>query len=276
MSAQAALAAQFHALHHAPAPLVLPNAWDAGSAVIFAQAGFAALGTTSAGIAYAQGRPDGAADLAATLAVLTSMRQRVAVPLTADIESGYGAAVAATRAVIGAGAVGINLEDGLPDGAGLTPLAEQCALVRAVAALKTELGVPFFINARIDTFWLELGTAETRLPQVVERGQALIAAGADGLFVPGRLAAPTLRALAAAFPVPLNVLPQPDASIAELAALGAARISLGSGAVRAALGLVHALAHALRTDASLALVERWAPPYAAVNAWFAAAPVPAD
>lgn len=254
-AAQAAQARRFHDLHAAPELLVLPNAWDAGSAVIFEQAGFRAIGTTSAGIAHGLGQPDGQRiPLAELLAVQSRIVQRIGVPLSVDIETGYGddpAEVLATvEAVIAGGAVGINIEDGVTAGADgnprLTDRATQSDLVHAIHGAKEGTGVPFVINARTDGYWLGLGDAEDRLASAIARGNAYLEAGADCVFVPGNLTSEVIDSLVREIDGPLNVIaaratPTPR----ELADLGVARLSVGSGPARASFGLVRRIAREL-------------------------------
>ena len=185
--------------------------------------------------------------------------------------SGYGAnsaqVVATVRQVIAAGAVGINLEDGLSDAeAALIPLDEQCSRIQALAALKTELDIPFFINARTDVYWLSLGDDVKRLAAALQRAAAYIAAGADGIFVPGQLDPVIIRNLVDLLGAPLNVLASPtNLPIAELQALGVSRLSLGSGPVRAVLGLTQKIAAELRQQGTLTSMIDFATPYDVMN-----------
>ncbi|MEU8264527.1 isocitrate lyase/phosphoenolpyruvate mutase family protein [Micromonospora sp. NPDC048999] len=230
-------ALHFHSLHVPGEPLVLVNAWDAASARIVAAAGARAVATTSAGVAWSLGAPDGDA-LGRDAAVDLVRRVVAAVPLpvTADIESGYGDTadeVAGTiAAVIAAGAVGVNVEDARHGGA--TPLREvddQCDRLAAVRSAADRAGIPLFVNARVDTFLRGAGG----IAETVARARAYLAAGADGVFVPGTVDPGTLAALVEAIPAPLNVLAGPGAPpVPELAKLGVARVSLGSSVAQAA------------------------------------------
>lgn len=271
---QQALARQFRQLHRSSRLLVLPNAWDAGSAVIFERAGFDAIGTTSAGIAYSLGYPDGEqVGFAEVLECVGRILKRITVPLTVDMETGYGSkieqVVENVRRVIALGAVGINLEDGLSSPSPrLTKQAEQCALLQALSGLKTRLDVPFVINARTDVYWLGVGDPARRLDLALERVRAYAAAGADGVFVPGRLNRETIQALSTELEIPLNVIAAPDGpSVNELESLGVARLSLGSGPVRAALGLTQTIAQELK-HGSFESLNQHALPYDAANALF--------
>ncbi|MFC7136228.1 isocitrate lyase/PEP mutase family protein [Halobaculum litoreum] len=244
------------ALHTAgDGPLVLPNAWDAGSAVIFADAGFDAIGTTSAGIAAAQGVPDGEhLSREAMLAVVERIANAVSVPVTADIEAGYGdtpAEVADTvRATVDAGAVGVNLEDGTGDpDRPLADTAAHAAVIRAARAAADAADVPVVVNGRTDVFWLGVGDEATRLERAVERANAYAEAGADCLFVPGVTDTETIGALVDRLDAPLNVLGGPGAPpVDALAAAGVARVSVGSGPMRATLGLLREIAGELHDE----------------------------
>ena len=242
-------AQRFRDLHTAPELLLLPNAWDAGSAVIFERAGFPAIGTTSAGIAYSLGRPDGERlSLDDLLAVQEHIARRISVPLSVDVETGYAEDPAAVAAnvdrVITAGAVGINIEDGRTSEAPvLADLDRHCAIIRTLAALRRSTGIPFVINARTDSYWLGLGDERERLERSIARGNAYLEAGADCVFVPGRLARDTIATLVGELAGPLNVIAAPSCPPpAELEEMRVARLSLGSGPARAAYGLIRKIA----------------------------------
>ncbi|MER5511996.1 isocitrate lyase/phosphoenolpyruvate mutase family protein [Streptomyces sp. NPDC002766] len=239
----------FRALHVPGAPLVLPNAWDAMSARVVAEAGAAAVATTSAGLAWALGAADGdRLDRDTALAAVARMAASVGVPVSADIESGYAkdpAGVADTvRAVIEAGAVGVNIEDALhePAAGPLRPVAEQAERIAAAREAADAEGVPLFVNARIDTFLRAGGEVDRTL----ERAAAFLAAGADGVFVPGAVDPETIGVLAAGIDAPLNVLAGPGAmSVTELASLGVARVSVGSELAQAAYAVAQGAAREL-------------------------------
>jgi 2-methylisocitrate lyase-like PEP mutase family enzyme len=219
----------FRDLHVPGDPLVLVNVWDAAGARIVETAGGAAIATTSAGVAWGQGYPDGdAMDLDAAVAVVERIAAVVSVPVTADIEKGYGDVGATVRRIRAAGAVGVNLEDGVN--------AQPGRIAEARAA-----GPDLFINARIDTFLAGVGG----LDETLERAAAYLAAGADGIFVPGVTDPATVGALVEGIAAPVNVMAGPGApTIPELAKLGVARISLGSAVAQAAYGLVRRAAEA--------------------------------
>ncbi|MFF2363198.1 isocitrate lyase/phosphoenolpyruvate mutase family protein [Streptomyces sp. NPDC058122] len=237
------------ALHVPGRPLVLANVWDAVSARIVEDAGAAAVATTSAGLAWTLGAADGdRLDREDALAAVARITAAVRVPVSADIESGYASDATGVgdtvRAVLAAGAVGVNIEDALyEEGAGpLRPTAEQAERVAAVRAAADAAEVPLFVNARIDTFLRGAGGVE----ETLERAAAFLAAGADGVFVPGTVDPATVKALVEGIEGPLNILVGPGApSVDELAALGVARISAGSSIAAAAHGLVRRAAREL-------------------------------
>jgi 2-methylisocitrate lyase-like PEP mutase family enzyme len=234
-------AKEFARLHRRGVPLLLANAWDVGSAVAIAEAGAAAIATTSAGVAWSLGVPDGA-DLGAERAALAVGRivAAVSVPVSADIEAGYGSRpedVAATvEAVIRAGAVGVNLEDRVP-GAGLLEPAEQAERLAAARATAARLGLPLWINARTDVYLAGVGPAEQRVELTLERAAAYAASGADSLFVPGLVELDEISRLATG-PLPITIMVWDGAPVvSELAAAGVVRISLGSAVAQAAYSL---------------------------------------
>jgi len=251
---QARHAEIFASLHKRGDPLLLPNAWDVASAITIADAGAKAIATTSAGVAWSLGVPDAAglgADRAA--AVIERITAAVPVPVSADIEAGYGPApdaVAATvTAVVQAGAVGINLED--RSGREVTPLfepAEQAERLAAARIAADRLNVPLWINARTDLFLAGAGRAEERLDAALQRAAAYAAAGADSLFVPGLTDLDAITELAAG-PLPVAMMVWDGApTVAELTAAGAVRISLGSAIAQAAYAVAARATTELLTD----------------------------
>jgi 2-methylisocitrate lyase-like PEP mutase family enzyme len=255
----------FHGLHR-EGLLILPNAWDAGSARLIESLGAQAVATTSAGVAWAHGHADGHhLPVPALLATIAEMARVLRVPLSADAEGGYADDLVAVEETLGrvieAGAVGVNLEDG----SGTPDLL--CAKVERAKRAGQRLGVDLFVNARTDVYLRALVGAERRVEETLARAARYRAAGADGLFVPGVTAAAEIRTIASAAGLPLNVLARPGLPpAAELQALGVRRLSAGSGVVLAALG--HAAARTtafLRTGASEPLAEG-AATYADTNA----------
>jgi 2-methylisocitrate lyase-like PEP mutase family enzyme len=238
-------------LHRPGRPLVLVNAWDPGSARVVAGAGAAAVATGSAGVAFALGRPDGERrSREEMLAGGGAVASAVTLPVTADMEAGYGSTpddVAETMGlVLAAGAVGVNLEDVDPAGAhdALVDLDAQRARIRAARERADHEGVHLVVNARCDVYLARVGAADARLATAVERGNAYLEAGADCVFVPSVTDAPTIAALVSGIHGPVNVLAAPGSPpVAELADLGVARISVGSWPARAAITLLSRIAH---------------------------------
>jgi len=232
----------FHALHHGGRILVLPNAWDAASARIFELAGAPAVATTSSGLAASLGYPDGERiPCELVLGAVRRITATVAIPLSVDFERGYAespAQVAANvQAVIDAGAVGINLEDGMQDP---RLVVEKMAAIRALPAAR-ELG--FFVNARTDVFLRGKESAAEQLAEAIRRLQAYEAAGADGLFAPGLAGPDAIAQVVAAVHLPLNVMAFAGVPPAkELERLGVARVSVGAGPMRATLALTRRIA----------------------------------
>lgn len=254
-------ALKFRALHVPGRPLLLPNAWDVASARIVESAGAAAVATTSAGVAWDLGAADGdrlGRDRA--LGALAGIAAAVGVPVSADIESGYAAdpaGVADTvREVLAAGAVGVNIEDALYEGealyegaAPLRTVAGQVERIAAARAAADAAGVPLFVNARIDTYLRGAGEPADRVGLTLERAAAYLAAGADGIFVPGAVDPGTVKALVAGVDGPLNVMAGHGApSVAEFAGLGVARISVGAGIAQAAHAVVRRAARELLAE----------------------------
>jgi 2-methylisocitrate lyase-like PEP mutase family enzyme len=229
---------------HEDGILVLPNAWDAGSAAMIAAAGAQVIATTSAGVSWSLGCPDGQ-NLSRPQAVEAVARivNAVDLPVTADIEGGYGSdpgAVAATvAAMIGAGAVGINVEDSGAPGGALFDAAAQAARIRAARVAAADAGLPeLVINARTDVFLFGIGAPEGRLDDVLARAAAYAEAGADSLFVPGLLDLGTLATLTGKVSLPVNVMAGPGApDVAALRAAGVRRVSLGQAITQAAYTL---------------------------------------
>lgn len=227
----------FSAMHRTNTMFVLPNAWDVGSAYIFEKQGFGAVATSSAGIAYALGYPDGEdISFADLLYVVKNIAGRVEIPLSVDFERGYSENVQEVKAnakqLLLAGAVGVNIEDGLSDGT-LSHLAEQLEKIKALAELRQELDIEFVINARTCAYWLNVASDEEKLKIACERGNEFAKAGADCVFVPGAIDPITVAKLVDNIKAPLNIiLNNVFNDFAELEKLGVRRLSLGSGPVR--------------------------------------------
>ena len=264
-------AEQLRALHRTPPILVLPNAWDAASARLIEAEGFRAIATTSAGVAAALGYPDGGiVPSNEMIEAVARIARSVKVPVTADIEHAYAATPNAVAdvvlRVIAAGAVGINLEDCVPGATELEPLALQIDKIKSIIKASTTAGVRVVINARTDGFLRGFGDPETRLGVAIERGKAFLEAGADCVFVPGVRDAATIGALVKGIGGPINVLAvEGSPSINELEALGVARVSLGSGPMRATLGLLRDIVRELKAAGTYATFTRNAMSFNDVN-----------
>jgi 2-methylisocitrate lyase-like PEP mutase family enzyme len=240
---QIARAETFRKLHDGSKLLVLPNAWDVASARLYEAAGFSAIATTSAGVAWTLGYPDGENMSRQTmLEVVRRIAGRVSLPVTADMVAGFGHRPEDTaetvRGVIAAGAVGLNLEDSTGDPHNpLVDVALHVDKIRAAREAAAAAGVPIVVNARTDVFLAAVGALETRLDHAIRRANAYRQAGADSLFVPGVQDSETIGRLARSIAGPLNVLARAGIpSLSELARLGVARVSVGSGPMLAALG----------------------------------------
>ncbi len=241
-------ALHFRSLHDSRHPLALANAWDVASALVIEAAGAQAIATTSAGVAWSLGFADGdRLERARALSVIAAIANAVEVPVTADIEGGYGDSAAdlakTVDGVLEAGAVGINIEDGSRSAA---ELASRIVAARRAA---DQGGVPLFINARTDVFLAGIGAPERRVAETLARANQYVDAGADGIFVPGVVDAETIAAFVAAIPVPVNVMAGAGApNVSELGLLGVARVSLGSGVAQAAYAVAQRAAEELLAD----------------------------
>ncbi|HYZ16811.1 MAG TPA: isocitrate lyase/phosphoenolpyruvate mutase family protein [Candidatus Acidoferrum sp.] len=262
----------FKALHRRGDPLVLPNAWDAVSARLFEMAGFPAVATTSAGVAYALGYADGEqVDVDEMIAAIRRIVRSVRVFVTADVEAGYGGSIddllAIMERVRATGVVGVNVEDwDVRTGA---PFPLDTARAR-IAAIKDRFGDALFLNARTDLYLQEVGDPATRFDAVVERLRAFVDAGADGVFVPGVSDGATIARLAGAVDAPLNILAgTATPAVAELAALRVGRVSVGSWPIRRVMGEVRAIAAELAEKGTFEFTrDAHTIPYAEMNALF--------
>lgn len=265
----------FRAMHVSGDVLVLPNVWDVASARIVEEAGFPAIATTSAGIAFTQGFPDGQKIPAERMFVaIAEIARAVRVPATADVEAGYGNspqdAARTARVAIEAGAVGINFEDATGDAANpLVELPLQLEKIRAIREAAAAGDVPLVLNARTDVYLLQVGDPAGRYDETVRRLAAFRDAGADCVFAPGLRDPAIIGRLVADLRCPVNILAVPGSpTVAELAALGVRRISLGSGPMRAALGVLRRLAVEVKTRGTYSAMEG-APMHAEMNAMLA-------
>ena len=235
----AARAEQLRALHHGAQPLLLPNAWDAASARAVVEAGFPAVATTSSGVAASLGWPDGQqVPPDEMFAAVARIARAVEAPVTADIEGGYGLPPEAlVERLLGAGAVGCNLEDSDHGRPGtLLDAEDQARRIAAVKAAARAAGVDVVLNARIDVVLREVGEPEGRLPETIRRARLYVQAGADCVFPIVVKDEASIRTLLDAVTTPLNILALPGAPAASrLGEMGVARISFGGGLHKAAM-----------------------------------------
>ena len=245
-------ASLFMQMHQRAGLFVLPNAWSAGSASVFEKEGFEAVATSSAGVAYDLGYPDGE-DITLDDLVLCVERivRRVGIPVSVDFERGYGEnirdVVHNAKRVLLCGAVGLNIEDGRHDGT-LDPLEEMLGKISALSELKKELDLDFVINARTCTYWLDVADDATKLKIAIERGQAFRDAGADCIFIPGAMEQGTVQQLVQNIKAPVNVILNPVFhDVQKLEAIGVKRLSIGSGAVRSVFNHLIRLADDLKS-----------------------------
>src|SRR5712671_3583768 len=252
---QAQQAELFRSKHRGPALLLLPNAWDAMSARVFVAAGFDAIATTSGGLAWSLGYADGEQAPWSEVVAATARIVRVAqVPVTADIEAGYGetpdAVMVSVAEIIQAGAVGVNLEDGTPRGAvPIRSVADAADRIRAAREAARAAAVPIVINGRTDLYLRNIGDEASRFEESVERGKAYLAAGADCVYPIGLRDPATIGRLVKALAAPVNINVRAGSpSVAELEALGVARASTASQVALMAMSVTRQIAEELRTS----------------------------
>ena len=268
MVQQQVKAAAFRGLHTGKEILLLPNAWDVASARVIEESGSKAIATTSAGIAFSLGYPDGQKiPRDEMISVIARIVKAVKIPVTADVEAGYGNtaedAARTARAVLDAGAVGMNLEDAA--GAALVDLPLQLEKIRAVREMASRLRIMLVLNARTDAYLLHIGDPGKRYDETLRRLSAFREAGADCVFAPGLKDASTIGRLVADLKCPLNILSGPGSpSLPELSKLGVARVSLGSSTMRATLGYLRRIAEELKTAGTYSKLED-APSHAEMN-----------
>ena len=255
--------------------LVLPNAWDAASATLAVAAGAAALATTSGGVAWSLGRADGErAGRDEMLAAAARITAAVPVPVTVDIEGGYGSSpdevAGAVLEAVRAGAAGVNLEDSRSTDGTLYTADEQAARLRSARAAARAAGLSeLVLNARTDVYLFGIGEPDGRLADVLTRATAYAAAGADSLFVPGLLDLDVLAELCTASPLPVNVMAGPGApSVAELAAVGVRRVTVGTSIAQAAYSVAFRATAELLRDGTFGAVAG-ALDFGTVNGMFA-------
>jgi 2-methylisocitrate lyase-like PEP mutase family enzyme len=242
--------------HHDKEILVLLNSWDAGSSKLIEAVGYKAIATTSMGIAASFGYPDSQViQLSEMLDTITRIVNSVQVPVTVDIEAGYGnnldEIVESVKKVIATGIVGINIEDSIDLNPVLIDEMEFCERISAIRALSNSLGFHLLINARTDSFYTSAGAPEAKLSESIKRGNKYREAGADCIFVQPVWQRETIATLVKEIDAPINILANPGIgggvppSVRELQDLGVARLSLGSGLMKATLALIKKVADEL-------------------------------
>jgi 2-methylisocitrate lyase-like PEP mutase family enzyme len=249
---QAAKAEAFRALHRGPRLLLMANAWDAITARLFEAEGFGAVATTSGGVAWALGYADGeAAPWDEVVGQTARIARAVAVPVTADIEAGFGATPDAVARSIGdiirAGAVGVNLEDGMPGPTPIRVLDDAVARIRAAREAARSAGVPIVINARNDLYLKQIGDEASRFDEAVARGRAYLAAGADCFYPITLRDTGTIGRLVQALKAPININVRAGfPSVAELEALGVARVTTATQLTLMALAATRQVAREIK------------------------------
>jgi 2-methylisocitrate lyase-like PEP mutase family enzyme len=278
-SDQIALANVFRKMHQSPPALLVPNAWDAVSARLFEESGFRAVATTSGGLAWALGYPDGeGAPWVEVVAATRRIVRVVNVPVSADIEAGFGVTptdiLSNVREMIAAGVVGINIEDSDLRAKGtLRPIEDAVERVRAARCAANESGVPLLQNARTYVFHHNVGEANDRLAEAYERARAYLKAGADCIFLFGHPELEVVAEMAKSIKAPINIVGRAGMpGMVELERLGVARVSTASGPSMVALSAVRNIARALfetrQFDSLISDVKR-----ADLQKWFAEKPL---
>lgn len=268
MRIQAEKAEQFRKLHHGPQMLLLANAWDVASARILEECGHPAIATSSAAVAYSLGYPDGQRiSRGEMLDVVSRIAHAVRIPVTADLEAGYGTTpkdmAETVKAAIEAGAIGMNLEDVTGDDeTSQVPIPLQVEKIRTIRETAKSIAVPFVLNARTDVYLMPIGPEATRFERTVERLRAYRDAGADCLFVPGLYDRDTIAKLVKAVEAPVNILATTACPpLTDLEKIGVARVSAGSGIMRAAMGAVQRIAKEMLEARSCQTMFAGAMPY---------------
>jgi 2-methylisocitrate lyase-like PEP mutase family enzyme len=244
VSSQAAKADEFRSLHDRRNVLVLPNAWDVPSARVFEDEGFPAVATSSAGLMVSLGYQDGE-DIPPRefVSAVERIARVLSVPLSADVVGGFGdspeGVARSVRAVVGAGAVGINIEDFVHTTKKLLPMETQTARLRALVRLRKALEVPFVINARTDALRFGLGGENAKLEEAIRRAEAYRDVGADCVYPMGLTDRASISRFVKALDFPVNVMVRKGLPpVTELKKLGVARVSFGPSASYAAMGLL--------------------------------------
>jgi len=277
MREQGRKAEQLRKLHQGPKILVFPNAWDVASARVLEDLGYPAIATSSAAVAFCLGYPDGQIITRdEMLDMVGRIARAVRVPVTADMEAGYGTTMEdmaeTAKATVHAGAVGLNLEDVTGEHEdSQVELSLQVEKIRTIREVSASLGVSLVINARTDIYLMPIGPEATRFDRTVERLRAYRQAGADCLFVPGLVDRNTIEKLVKAVAAPVNILvTQGCPPLRELEKMGVARVSVGSGVMRATLALVRRIGKELQESGTYSSIFDGSIPYAELNRALAA------
>jgi 2-methylisocitrate lyase-like PEP mutase family enzyme len=242
--------------HHEKEILVLLNSWDIGSSKLIEACGYKAVATTSMGIAASLGYPDcQVITLSEMLAAITGIVNAVKVPVTVDIEAGYGnnlnEIIESVKKIIATGIVGVNIEDSIELNPNLIDELEFCERISAIRALSDSLGFHLVINARTDSFYTSSGSTQEKLSESIKRGNKYREAGADCIFVQPVSDKEIISTLVKEINAPINILANPTIgagvtpTIKELQDLGVARVSLGSSLMKATLALIKKVADEL-------------------------------
>jgi 2-methylisocitrate lyase-like PEP mutase family enzyme len=249
-------AERFLKYHNDKEILVLLNSWDIGSSKLIEASGYKAIATTSMGIAASLGYPDSQViQLSEMLECITGIAKAVQVPVTVDIEAGYGnninEIIESVKKIIATGIVGINIEDSIDLNPVLIDEIEFCERISAIRALSDSLGFHLVINARTDSFYTSTGSPLEKLSESIRRGNKYREAGADCIFVQPVWEKETIKTLVKEINAPINILTNPGIRagvpppVSELQDLGVARLSLGSAMMKATLALIKKVADEL-------------------------------
>jgi len=244
LKSQKERAEDFRALHHGKRILVLPNAWDVPSARVFEDAGFPAVATSSAGMLVSLGYPDGEViNRQEFVSAVGRIARVLSVPLSADIVAGFGKTskevLATVKAILKAGAIGVNIEDFIHATKKLYAVERQIENVKAIRKLGETVGVPVVINARTDALRFAEGTEEAQFKEAIRRATAYRDAGADCVYPMGLIDAASIARFVKALDFPINVMVRKGLPpVGELERLGVARVSFGPSPSYAAMGLL--------------------------------------
>ncbi|MBG9811188.1 dihydrouridine synthase [Bacillus endophyticus] len=254
---------KFKELHQQSSTFVLPNAWDAMSARTYQEEGFQAVGTTSAGISISLGYPDGEnLPFEMMLSALKIIVNSVSLPVSADIEGGYGIIgeelTEKIKQIILTGVVAINIEDGTGDPHHpITDLSLQLEKIAIIREISQSMDMPLFINARTDLYWLNIGNLNERLKSTINRTRAYQEAGADCVFIPGLRCIDSIRTLRQEISCPINLLAESGSpSLEELSNIGIERVSCGSAPFRATVTLLKKISRHIMKDSNLEYMNK--------------------